>query len=132
VRGAFDVTHTATASITAALNADWSVGSTARYGSGAPRTPIIGGQQVPNGGIAPVYGALMSERLPAYARLDARVMRYIRTSRFLLTTFAELLNATNRGNVATFTYDPTYTSREAVNTFFSKRTLVVGGEFMFR
>ncbi len=98
VRGAFDVTHSATASITAAVNADWSVGTTARYGTGAPRTPILGGQLL-NGRIEPVYGALMSERLPVYARLDARVMRYIRTPNFLLTTFVEMLNATNRGNV---------------------------------
>jgi len=34
--------------------------------------------------------------------------------------------------VATFTYDPSYTSREAVHTFFARRTLVVGGELMFR
>jgi hypothetical protein len=74
----------------------------------------------------------MSERLPAYTRLDARVMRHIRMPGALLTTFVEVLNATNRANVATFTYDPTYTSREAVHTFFAKRTLVVGGEFMFQ
>ena len=44
----------------------------------------------------------------------------------------ELLNATNRANVSAFTYDPTVTSREPVPTFFSKRTIVMGGEFMFR
>jgi vitamin B12 transporter len=132
VRGAFDITHTATASITAALPRDWSVGATGRYGTGAPRTPIVGGEQTPDGRTAPVHGRLMSERLPAYTRLDARVMRHIRMPGALLTTFVEVLNATNRANVATFTYDPTYTSREAVHTFFAKRTLVVGGEFMFQ
>jgi tetratricopeptide (TPR) repeat protein len=132
VRSAFDVTHSATGSITAALSADWSVGSTMRYGTGAPRTPIVAGQRTSDGRIEPIYGPLMSERLPAYARLDARVMRYIRTPRFLLTTFVEVLNATDRRNVSTFTYDPTYTSRDAVHTFFSKRTIVAGGEFMFR
>jgi hypothetical protein len=132
VRSAFDVTHSATGSITAALNAVWSVGSTMRYGTGAPRTPILAGERTSDGRIEPIYGPLMSERLPAYARLDARVMRYIRTPRFLLTTFVEVLNATDRRNVSTFTYDPTYTSRDAVHTFFSKRTIVAGGEFMFR
>lgn len=132
VRGAFDITHTATASVTASLSGDWSVGTTARYGTGAPRTPVVGGEQTPDGRIVPVYGALMSDRLPAYARVDARVMRYIRLPGTLLTTFLEVINVGNRANVATFTYDPTYTSREPVNTFFSKRTLVMGGEFMFR
>jgi len=74
----------------------------------------------------------MSERLPAYARVDARLMRYIRMPGYLLTTFVEVINATNRPNVSTFTYDPTYTSREAVHTFFAQRTIVFGGEFMFR
>jgi hypothetical protein len=132
VRSAFDVRHSATASLTAALNGNWSVGTTARYGSGAPRTPIIGGAVTVDGRIEPVYGKLMSETLPSYARLDARLMRYIRTRSFLLTIFAEVLNVTNRGNVATFTYDPTYTSREPVHTFFARRTIVLGGEIMFR
>lgn len=132
VRSAFDVTHSATGSVTAAMNADWSVGTTTRFGSGAPRTPIVGGQQTPDGRMEPVYGALMSERLPAYARVDARLMRYLRMPGYLLTTFVELINATDRHNVSTFTYDPTYTSREAVHTFFARRTIVLGGEVMFR
>jgi vitamin B12 transporter len=132
VRGSFDVTHSATASITASLSGDWSVGTTARYGTGAPKTPVLGGQQTSDGRTVPVYGAVMSDRLPAYARVDARVMRYIRLPGTLLTTYLEVINAGNRANVASFTYDPTYTSREALHTFFAKRTLVVGGEFMFR
>jgi TonB-dependent Receptor Plug Domain len=132
VRGAFDVTHSLTGSATASLGGDWSFGTAARYGSGAPRTPILGGRTMPGGDVQPVYGTLMSERLPAYARLDARVMRYVRLPNVLITTFVELLNVANRRNVSTFTYDPTYTSREAVHSFFAKRTLVVGGEFMFR
>lgn len=132
VRSAFDVTHSATASVTAAVARDWSLGSTARYGSGAPRTPITGGTSVANGRIEPVYGKLMSERLPAYARLDARVMRYVRAPSFLLTTFVEILNVTGRRNVSAFTYDPTYTSREPVHAFFSRRTFVMGSEFLFR
>jgi hypothetical protein len=132
VRGAFDITHSATASITASPFRDWSLGTTARYGTGAPRTPVVGVEENANGQAMPVYGALMSERLPAYARLDGRVMRHIRMPAALLTTFVEVLNVTNRANVATFTYDPSYSTREAVHAFFAKRTLVIGGELMFR
>ena len=132
VRGAFDVTHSATASLTRRLNADWSLGTTLRYGTGAPRTPVLGGATNADGRIEPVYGALMSERLPAYVRADARIMRYVRLPGVLLTTYAEVLNVTNRANVATFTYSPDYSSREAVHTFFSRRTVVIGGELMFR
>jgi hypothetical protein len=74
----------------------------------------------------------MSERLPDYLRLDARVMRYVRLNSVLVTTFAEVLNVTNRTNVQTWTYDATYSSREPVHSFFSSRTIVVGAEMMFR
>jgi hypothetical protein len=132
VRGPFDVTHSATGSVTTALNNDWSLGTTLRYGSGAPRTPVLGGRATGDGRFEPIYGALMSERLPAYGRLDARLMRYVRTPSFLLTMFAEVLNVTSHANASTFTYDPAYTTRSSVPTFFSRRTVVVGGEFMFR
>jgi hypothetical protein len=131
-RGAWDVTHSATASATAAVGRDWSFGSTARYGSGAPRTPILGGSLLPDGRVEPLFGPPMSDRLPAYARLDARLMRYVRLRGTLVTAFAEVLNVTSRANVSSFTYDPTYTSREPLHSFFAKRTLVVGAEAAFR
>ncbi len=59
-------------------------------------------------------------------------MRYVRLPNVLLTTYAEILNLANRGNITMWTYDPTYTSREPVHTFFAKRTVVIGGELMFR
>jgi hypothetical protein len=59
-------------------------------------------------------------------------MRYVRLPSVLVTAFAEVLNVTNRPNVTTFTYDPTYTSREPVRPFFAKRTIVIGAELMFR
>jgi vitamin B12 transporter len=132
VRGTFDVTHSATGSVTATVAEDWTVGTTLRYGTGAPRTPILGGSVMPDGRTQPVYGRLMSERVPHYARLDARLMRYITVPGALVTSYLEVINATNRANVATFTYDPSYTSREPVHTFFAKRTLVMGAEVMFR
>ena len=79
-----------------------------------------------------MYGALMTERLPAYARLDARLMRYVRTRGFMLTTFAEVLNVTGRRNVGSYAWDANYTRREPIHSFFSQRTLVVGGEVMLK
>lgn len=131
MRSSFDITHTGTASLTANIG-DWSMGSTLRYGTGAPRTSVLGGQGAADGSVEPVYGTLMSERLPAYSRVDARAIRYLRLPGLLVTSFLEVLNVTARRNVSTFTYDPTYTSREAVHTFFSRRTLVMGAELMFR
>ena len=128
----FDVTHSATGSITARLTEDWSLGYTVRYGSGAPMTPIVRTIQDAQGLATPVYGETMSERLPAYGRMDARVMRFMRMPSFLLTTYVEVLNLGNRHNVSGITYDSAYRNREPIHTFFATRTVVVGGEFRFR
>jgi hypothetical protein len=132
VRSPLDVTHTATVTATAALGADWSVGGTARYGTGAPVTPVLGGRTGAEGRAEPVYGALMSDRLPDYARLDARVMRYVHAPRWLLTVFAEGINLAGRANASAATYDESYRVRSLVPTFFARRTLVVGAEVRMR
>ncbi len=131
VRSSLDVTHSATASATMSLGGDWSLGSTVRYGTGAPITPVIGGEER-DGRLVPSYGDIMSDRLPAYGRFDARLTRFLRASRFLLTTYVEVLNVTDRRNVASMSYDAEYRRREPVNTFFANRTMVAGGEFQFR
>lgn len=131
-RSPHDVTHTATASVTAAFGPDWSVGGTVRYGTGAPRTPILGGTMDDGGVLRPEYGAPMSERLPAYARADLRVMRFVRTPALLLTAFTEVINLSNRRNMAGITYDASYGSSRPVNSFFAHRTVVAGVEVQWR
>lgn len=132
VRSPLDVTHTATASATMALGRDWSIGSTLRYGTGVPRTPILGGVTDDKGGVMPEYGAPMSERLPAFARADVRLMRFIRTPTLLFSTFMEVINLTNRRNVSGLTYDASYASSRPVHSFFAHRTIVMGVEVQWR
>ena len=131
VRSPFDITHTASAAFTAAIS-NWSVGMTGRYGTGAPTSPVIGAIADSNGFPRPVYGKLMSARLPAYGRVDLRVMRYFRLPTVLVTSFVETINLTNRRNVSGVTWDAGYRNRDYVHTFFSQRTLVVGAEAQFR
>ena len=131
-RSPFDVTHSATGSVTARVTSDWSLGYSVRYGSGAPMTPIVGTTHDAQNATIPVYGATMSERMPVYARMDARVMRFIRAPQFLLTTFVEIINLADRANTSGMTYDATYRKREPIHTFFATRTIVMGGEFQFR
>ena len=131
-RSPFDATHSATASATLSLGADWSLGSTIRYGTGVPITPVLRGEARDDGRVMPVYGAVMSERLPAYGRLDARVMRFIRMPGGLLSTYVEALNVTNRHNVASMAYDASYRTRQPLRSFFATRTIVAGAELQFR
>ncbi|MDB4889567.1 MAG: outer rane receptor protein [Gemmatimonadetes bacterium] len=128
----FDITHSVTTSATTTINANWSVGTTLRYGTGAPHTPVTGGFVGTDGRIAPVYGDVMSERLPAYVRADARLMRFIRAPGFLLTSFVEVINVGNHHNSSAVTYDASYQTRSPVYSFFASRTVVVGGEFQFQ
>jgi tetratricopeptide (TPR) repeat protein len=132
VRSPVDVTHSATASATAAIGTDWSIGSTVRYGTGAPLTPITGSTTEPDGRVTPMYGAPMSARLGDYARVDLRLMRFVRTSSFLLSTFIEVINLGDRANATALTYDATYNSSRPVHTFFAERTIVVGAELQWR
>jgi hypothetical protein len=127
-RSPYDVTHSATLSTTATLGTDWSMGTTARYGTGAPVTPVLGATQGDDGRWTPRHGAPTSARLPHYARLDARLMRFVRTPAFLLTSFVEVLNVTNRPNTTGITYDATWREARPIRTFFASRTIVVGGE----
>ncbi len=131
-RSPFDITHSVTTSATTTINANWSVGTTLRYGTGAPNTPVTGGFVGTDGRIAPMYGDVMSERLPAYVRADARLMRFIRAPGFLLTSFVEVINVGNHHNSSAVTYDASYQTRTPVYSFFASRTVVVGGEFQFQ
>jgi hypothetical protein len=131
-RSPYDVTHSATASATATLARNWSIGTTARYGTGAPITPVVGATRSTDGRYTPIYGDVTSERLPAYARLDARVMRFVQTPGFLLTSFVEVINLTGRANTSSVSYDASYATRRSMHSFFSSRTIVVGAEFQLR
>jgi tetratricopeptide (TPR) repeat protein len=131
-RSSFDVTHSATASLTAALDPAWSVGTTLRYGTGAPVTPVLGRTSSASGRIEPVFGTPLSHRLPAYGRLDVRVMRFVPLPVAMLTTFAEIINITDRRNVAAVSYDASYRTRIETPSFFATRTLVMGAELQLR
>ncbi len=126
VRSPVDVTHSLTSGLTTAITPAWSLGITGRYGTGAPLTPIVGTERMDEGRIAPRFGTPMSGRLPAYARVDARLMRFAQTRGMLVTSFAEVLNLANRANASAVTYDEAFHSKQYTTTFFGQRTVVVG------
>ncbi|HEX2190898.1 MAG TPA: TonB-dependent receptor [Longimicrobiaceae bacterium] len=125
---AVDVTHTLTGVAKLAVGRRWEVGSTLRYGTGRPFTPVVGTEADPGrgGALRPVYGAVHSERLPAYVRLDGRVTRYVTLPGGSGVVYLEMLNLLDRENFAAYTYDAAYRERRGVPSFFSQRTLVLG------
>jgi TonB dependent receptor/TonB-dependent Receptor Plug Domain len=90
-------------------NDRWSYGLKWSYHSGAPYTPITGTSLFPDGRVRPVYGAINSQRVPDYHRLDLRVDAKF-SPRF--TAYAELINAYARKNVAGYSYSADYKTRE--------------------
>lgn len=93
------------------LSPRWQFGAKWSAQSGAPYTPILGGQADSTGRVRPVYGPINSERLPPYHRLDLRADATFGGG---LTMYFELLNAYARKNVAGFRYSADYSTREEV------------------
>jgi hypothetical protein len=125
----YDVTNTLTAVGRYAVNDNWEVGSTLRLATGKPFTPVLSGS-VPTDDApsTPLYGPTQSERLPALARLDARVSRYFRSEKSFALIYVEMLNLLDRRNVMSYSYDASWTQRTPVDAFFAHRTIVLGVE----
>ncbi|MFZ4758888.1 MAG: TonB-dependent receptor plug domain-containing protein [Burkholderiaceae bacterium] len=92
-------------------SAEWQVGFRWTFHSGSPITPVVGTGTYPDGRVRPIYGAINSERLPNYHRLDLRADRTITPN---LSLYVELINAYGRKNVAGYTYDANWANREPV------------------
>ncbi|MEX2283616.1 MAG: TonB-dependent receptor [Gemmatimonadota bacterium] len=132
VRAPNDVTHTFTGVARTSLSERWELGTTLRLGTGRPFTPILGGESIEGSrGYRPVYGDITSERLPAYVRVDTRIMRLQPIAGRLIVCYLEALNVLDHHNVLAYTYDRTYQKRGSVASFFSDRTLVFGVEAQF-
>lgn len=128
-RAPYDVTHTVTAVGRLALTDDWELGTTARYGTGRPYTPVTGSMPGADGAPpTPIYGTVQSERMPDMQRLDARLTRYVRMDGMLGVLYVEMLNLLDRRNVMAWSYDTTWTQRSRVDALFAHRTFVLGAE----
>ena len=132
-RARYDVTHSITGVARLAVSDAWELGTTLRYGTGKPYTPIMGGMPSETEGwpMEPVYGATQSDRLPDYVRLDGRITRYQSIGGKTGVFYLEMLDLNGRRNVLGYQYDATYTVRKPMESFFARRTFVLGAELNF-
>jgi vitamin B12 transporter len=133
VRGRYDVTHSLTGVARYALSDVWELGSTLRYATGRPFTPVTGATAPAREGwpLEPVHGTIHGDRLPQYFRLDARITRYHRFSTGTGVFYLEMLDVNGRRNVIGYEYDASYEVRTPIESFFARRTFVLGAELNF-
>jgi vitamin B12 transporter len=132
VPSALDVTHSLTAVARLPLGDRWEAGATARYATGKPFTPVVGGTvDEATGAPVPVHGPIHGERLPDHRRLDARVTRYFFGPDRSAVAYVEMLNLLDRRNVIRYTYGNDFSTRVPVDAFFAHRTFVLGVELQF-
>ena len=97
------------------LRSDWSLGAKWTYHTGNSYTPVLGTSGTyPDGRPRPQYGAVNSERLPNYHRLDLRLDRTYIFNTWQLTTFLDIINAYANKNVDGYDYGPNYNKKEPI------------------
>jgi hypothetical protein len=121
-RSPFDVSHTVTAVAERTLLGGVRASIAYRYATGRPFTPVTGStydalQQV----YVPTYGAPMSERLPAFRRLDFSTSYFRQITPGLQSVvFVSLMNMLDRTNAQRYRYNADYSRRFIVSSLFER------------
>jgi len=121
-RAPFDVTHTATVVAERSLLGGLRASLAYRYATGRPFTPVTGSTYDAEQSVyVPQYGAPMSERLPAFRRLDFSTSYYRQlTPGVQSVVFASLMNMLDRTNAQKYTYNPDYSRRSVMPSLFER------------
>jgi TonB family protein len=111
-----DQTHVLSLVGSQGLGKGWEVGARFRYVSGNPTTPITGSVYDARTGVyIPTYGAVNSDRNPAFHQLDLRVEKSWKAGPVTLAAYLELQNAYNSKNQEGYRYSYDYSKRESVS-----------------
>lgn len=93
----WDQTHVLTMAGSLRLGRSWDLSSTFRYVTGNPMTPVVGSRYDANIDVyRPIYGAVNSERNPAFHRLDLRLEKTWAVRGGSLAAYLDVQNAYNR------------------------------------
>jgi len=122
---AFAMPHSAHMIARLDLTRRWQASAGWRVNSGRLETPVAGAIPTPNG-FAPVYGAINSERLPRYERLDLTLnylTQLLGSKNAIL--FAAVGNAFARRNFFEYAYSSDFSTRRPI-TSAAPRVVYVG------
>ncbi len=114
-----DQTHILNLAGTYELGAGWELGTRFRYVSGNPVTPVEGSAYDTNRGLYfPLYGALNSDRDPAFHQLDLRVQKTFTIGSGYIAAYLDVQNVTaHQTPVATPTATTTKPKKPAPAAF---------------
>ncbi|MFQ5753446.1 MAG: TonB-dependent receptor plug domain-containing protein, partial [bacterium] len=118
----FDITHNRTLVAKFSVTNRFSVGFTYRFATGRPFTPVVEAQKHPEFDFyIPFEGAVNSERLPNFQRLDSSLsyLLPLKQNNFAVFYLA-LSNVLNRQNVLGIDYSFDYSQRTPRTTNFSR------------
>jgi hypothetical protein len=112
----------------------WQTGLRWTHTSGRPFTPVVGAVWDPAREVwHPVYGAHGSALMPAYDRMDLRLMRIFSLPRVqgmpasgACVAYLEAMNLLATDNVLRYVYNFDYSRRYPDFSYFSRRMLVAG------
>jgi outer membrane cobalamin receptor len=112
----------------------WQTGMRWTHTSGRPYTPVVGRTWDPQRSFwRPVYGGHGSALMPAYDRMDLRVMRLFSLPKGaglpasnVCVAYVEAMNVLGTRNVLGYVYNSDYSRRYADYSYFSRRLLVAG------
>lgn len=127
----FDITHNLTVVLKYNISPIWQVGINLKYATGKPYSPITGSVYHQEINLyEPLYGKDNSSRYPDYKRLDIRLTYLNQIFKNLSTIFyIEGLNILDIKNLFDYTYNRDYSCQQRIESYFGRRTIVVGAIF---
>ena len=113
---AFGMPHNAHLMARLDMTRKWQTAAGWHISSGRLDTPVIGATSTPRGAV-PIYGAIDSERLPHYERLDLTLTRLTHVIGWKSAIlFAAVGNATQRKNFFEYAYSSDFSTRSPVTS----------------
>jgi hypothetical protein len=121
-RAPFDVSHTMTAVAERTIISTLRASIAYRYATGRPFTPVASATYDPQQQVyVPSYGAPMTQRLPAFRRLDFSTSYFRQLNPGLQSVvFVSLMNLLDRNNVQRYRYNADYSQRFADSSLFER------------
>lgn len=132
-RSTYDITHNMTLVAKYRISVETEIGLNYKIATGRPFTPVEDSKYIREYDVyEPLYGKKNSDSFPVYQRLDCRLSYFFSlfNSKFSII-YLEALNILNIKNLFDYHYNENYTSKERIESYFGRRTLVLGAVVNF-